>query len=429
MNLRHYIVVTLAYWSLTITDGGLRMLVLLHFHQLGYSPVTLGLLFLLYEFFGVVTNLIGGWLGSRYGLNRTLYAGLGLQVIALTTLSFQNPAWAEVVSVIYVMGAQALAGIAKDLTKMSSKSAIRLIVEEPAEGETAGGRSPLFTWVAALTGSKNALKGVGFFVGGGLLAAIGFRAALLSMSLVLASVLVAVWLLLTVDIGRASSPPPLGRILSKSSAINRLSVARLFLFGGRDVWFVVALPLFLADELDWSFGGIGAFLAFWVIGYGVVQSVAPRLINPRTSPVRPAAAWAAGLALVSAAVAALLGTTLDASAVVVVGVVVFGIVFAVNSSLHSYLILAYTNAERVAGDVGFYYSANAAGRLLGTLLSGLVYLNGGLQAAMWTTGAFMAVTSLVSLSLPPLQGPSPTAPEPAIEPDPSFKVDSERPYS
>ncbi|MEM9131119.1 MAG: organoarsenical effux MFS transporter ArsJ [Actinomycetota bacterium] len=413
MNVRNYVVVTSAYWSFTITDGALRMLVLLHFHELGYSPITLGFLFLLYEFFGVVTNLVGGWLGSRRGLNLTLYAGLTTQIVALLVLSLQQDGWPELLSVVYVMGAQALSGIAKDLTKMSSKSAIKLVV---GGADDAAHQSALFRWVAVLTGSKNALKGVGFFVGGALLAGVGFRPALWLMAGVLGVVLVAVVAVLRVDIGRSAAPQPFRRLFSASTAVNRLSAARLFLFGARDLWFVVALPIYLDTELGWSFQGIGAFLAAWVIGYGVVQSMAPPILRrARGREVRAARWWALALGLVAAAIAVALAVGARPEPVLVMGLIAFGAVFAVNSALHSYLILAYSTSDEVALDVGFYYSANAAGRLVGTLLSGVVFLAGGLEAALWTATAFVAVCWLLTLRLPSISSAVPR-PEPATRP-------------
>ena len=410
MNVRNYALVTAAYWAFTITDGAIRTLVLLHFHDLGYSPVTLGFLFLFYEFFGIVTNLAGGWAGSRYGLNRTLYAGLSLQVIALFLLSLEDPGWAEALSVVWVMGAQALSGIAKDLTKMSSKSAIKLVVGGP---DTEQRQSALFRWVAILTGSKNALKGVGFFVGGALLAWVGFDDALRIMAVALIVVLAIVVLLLRQDIGRSKQPRPFSAMFSKSSAINRLSIARFFLFGARDIWFVVALPIYLDEELGWSFEGIGAFLAAWVIGYGVVQSAAPKVLaGSAAQDPGTARRLALALAGVSVAIAALLSADVWSEVAVVGGLIVFGGVFALNSSIHSYLILAYSNDDDVAMDVGFYYSANAAGRLVGTLLSGVVYLVGGLAAALWTSAAFLVATWLLSRLLPAItadETPSSTA--------------------
>ncbi|MGF1596629.1 MAG: organoarsenical effux MFS transporter ArsJ [Acidimicrobiales bacterium] len=394
MQRRNYAVVTAGYWAFTLTDGALRMLVLLHFHDLGYSPVSIAFLFLLYEFMGIVTNLVGGWVGARSGLNRTLVAGLGLQVVALAALTFHEASWPTVAAVAYVMGFQALSGVAKDLTKMSSKSAVKFIAGEGA----------LFRLVAVLTGSKNALKGVGFFVGAALLAWLGYDAALWTMVGLIVCALAAVILLLNEDIGRATRKPPLRSILSTSSAVNRLSAARLFLFGSRDIWFVVALPIFLDETLGWSFEGIGAFLAAWVIGYGGIQAAAPRLLwstrGDLDAEITATRTWALVLAAVSATIAVLVALDVATTIAVVGGLIVFGVVFALNSSLHSYLILAYSVGDDVSLDVGFYYSANAAGRLVGTLLSGVLYLWGGLDAALWGSTAFVAIAWLLALRLP-----------------------------
>ena len=391
MNLRSYALITAAYWVFTVSDGALRMLVLLHFHDLGYSPVSLAFLFLVYELMGVVTNLLGGWIGSQRGLNETLFAGLLLQVVALVALSFQQASWAEVASVIFVMAVQGLSGIAKDLTKMSAKTSVKF-----AAGEEPG---RLFQWVAALTGSKNALKGVGFFVGGWLLATLGFRPSLLAMAATVAVVLGASVLLIDRGVGQAKQKTPLKLVLSKSGAINWLSTARLFLFGARDIWFVVAVPVFLDSVAGWSFEQIGGFLAAWVIGYGVVQSFAPSVVGS-SSDRSGAVLWLGLLLAVTAALALAVSITDEASvAVVVIGLVLFGLAFAINSSLHSYLILAFSEAN-TALDVGFYYSANAAGRLVGTLLSGLLYLAGGITLALWGSACFLAVALLATGRLP-----------------------------
>ncbi|MBI4933110.1 MAG: organoarsenical effux MFS transporter ArsJ [Actinobacteria bacterium] len=395
MKLRNYALVTAGYWAFTLTDGALRMLVLLHFHELGYSPVAIAFLFLAYEFMGILTNLLGGWVGSRTGLNRTLVAGLVLQMVALVALTFTQPGWAEWLTVSYVMAAQALSGIAKDLTKMSSKSAVKSVA----------GDGGLFKLVAILTGSKNALKGVGFFLGAALLSSLGYDESLWAMTAMLAVTVVLLLVLLNEDIGRSKKKAPLRSILSKSSAINRLSAARFFLFGSRDIWFVVALPVFLHEQLEWSNYGIGAFLALWTIGYGGVQSVAPRLLHRggRTvDEIRAAQQWALLLAGVSAAIAVVVALDWGVTIAVVGGLIVFGVVFAVNSSLHSYLILAYSDDDSVAMDVGFYYSANAAGRLVGTLLSGVLYLWDGLPAALWGSAVFVAITWALTLRLPPI---------------------------
>ncbi|MEO6570475.1 MAG: organoarsenical effux MFS transporter ArsJ [Ilumatobacteraceae bacterium] len=408
MKIRDYTLVTAGYWAFTITDGALRMLVLLYFHDLGYSPVALAFLFLLYEFMGIVTNLLGGWVGARSGLNRTLLAGLALQIVALVALTFQQPSWRQSVSVGFVMGAQALSGVAKDLTKMSSKSAVKFIA----------GESTLFRLVAILTGSKNALKGVGFFLGAALLSWIGYDAALWSLAAMIAVALAAVAILLDEDIGRATTKPPLRGVLSKSTAINRLAAARFFLFGSRDIWFVVALPVFLDEILGWSFESIGAFLAAWVIGYGVVQSFTPRLLRrslaTADAEIGVAREWALILTVVSASMAVAVTAEVAVTFAVVGGLIVFGVVFAINSSLHSYLILAYSRGDDVSLDVGFYYSANATGRLVGTLLSGLLYLWGGLSVALWGSTSFVLATWMLTLRLPHLDattGDNITVPE------------------
>ena len=395
MKLRNYALVTAGYWVFTLTDGALRMLVLLHFNDLGYSAVAIAFLFLAYEFMGILTNLLGGWVGARRGLNRTLVAGLGLQMVALGALTLEDPSWQRWVSVSFVMAMQALSGVAKDLTKMSSKSAVK----------TVAGNGSLFRLVAILTGSKNALKGVGFFLGAALLSWTSYDAALWVMVAALAATLVMLLIFLNEDIGKSKRKPPLRSVLSKSSAINRLSAARFFLFGSRDIWFVVALPVFLAEQLNWSHEGVGAFLAAWVIGYGIVQSSAPKILSRggRTiDEVRATQVWALVLAMISGTMAFFVALDLGRTVAIVAGLVVFGVVFALNSSLHSFLVLAYADDDDVALDVGFYYSANAAGRFVGTLLSGLLYLWGGLPVALWGSTVFVVATWLLALRLAPL---------------------------
>jgi len=395
--IRQYLVVTGNYWTFTLTDGALRMLVVLHFHQLGYSPLQVALLFLFYEIFGVVTNLLGGWLGARVGLNRTMNLGLGLQVAALVMLLVPDP-W---LSIGWVMAAQALSGIAKDLNKMSAKSSIKLLLPPNAEGK-------LYTWVALLTGSKNALKGTGFFLGGFLLMWLGFDGAVASMTLVLTMVWLMSLALLHQDLGRAKRKPKFREIWSKSEAINVLSAARLFLFGARDVWFVVALPVFLSQTLSWSHTQTGGFLALWIIGYGIVQALAPKLTGKASGKVPAggtAFVWAALLTLLPALIAIALALQLDARLVIIGGLFLFGVIFAINSSLHSYLIVSLAGREGVSLDVGFYYMSNAMGRLLGTLLSGGVFQwagqgSDGLQACLWISSGFLLLATLISLKLP-----------------------------
>jgi len=393
VKLRSYIYVTGAYWGFTLTDGALRMLVLLHFAVLGYSPVQLAFLFLFYEFFGIVTNLLGGWLGSRMGLRVTLLGGLALQVVALGLLAQLNPSWSREWSVTYVMLMQSLSGIAKDLTKMSSKSAIKVLVPGDAKGT-------LFKWVAILTGSKNALKGVGFFLGGFLLHAAGYAGALRGMAVALLVIWAGSWFALPADMGRTGKKVGFRQIFSKTRPINILSAARFFLFGSRDIWFVVGVPVFLEITLKWSFSQVGAFMAFWVIGYGIVQSFAPAFW--RSHP--PAGAAAAGTAFILAGVAGAIPLSLAAGvpapAAIIGGLALFGFIFALNSAVHSYLILDYTDGDKVALNVGFYYMANAGGRLAGCLLSGVLFEWAGLGGCLWGTFAFALIAALIALALP-----------------------------
>lgn len=399
ISIRNYVTVTAAYWAFTLTDGALRMLVLLHFNQLGYSPVQLAFLFLLYEFFGIVTNLVGGWVASRTGVRFTLVAGLVLQVVALTLLALLNREWGTGLSVAYVMGCQALSGIAKDLTKMSAKSAVKVLVPQ-------GDDSGLFKWVAILTGSKNALKGAGFFVGGALLGGFGFRGALLAMAGVVFIVLLGVLLTLPASIGQAKKKAPFTGILSNSPGINRLSLARLALFAARDVWFVVSVPIFLASVLGWSFTQVGGFMALWVIAYGSVQGAAPLLLAKVTRGNAPGPTLATALGLGLAAITALipmgLQLNLPPAPTMLAGLTLFGIVFALNSSVHSYLVLAYSEADQVSMSVGFYYMANACGRLLGTLLSGVLYQQAGVAASLWGAVTLAALAGVGAMSLPPV---------------------------
>ena len=391
-EVRQYLVVTANYWAFTLTDGALRMLVVLHFHQLGYSPLQIAMLFLFYEIFGVITNLVGGWLGARLGLNRTMNIGLALQVVALLLLTVPS-AW---LVVPWVMAAQALSGIAKDLNKMSAKSSIKLLVPP-------GAQSTLYKWVALLTGSKNALKGVGFFLGGVLLVWLEFRGAVLAMAAVLALVWIASLMLLKKDLGKAKAKPKFKEILSKSRAINILSAARLFLFGARDVWFVVALPVYLASTFGWDHWRVGGFLAVWIIGYGIVQSFAPLFTGRANGEVpdgRAALIWALLLAGLPAAIALGLGTQLSAHWVLLGGLMIFGVLFAVNSSLHSYLIVSYAKEDGVSLDVGFYYMSNAMGRLIGTVLSGWIFQAYGLEACLWVSSAFVLSAAVISVGLP-----------------------------
>ena len=395
-DLRNYVLVTGAYWTDTLVDGAIRTLVLFYFDQLGYTPLQVASLFVFYEIAGVVTNLVGGWLAARLGLKITLFMGLAIQVTALCMLGFAPP---SLLVVPYVMASQALSGVAKDLNKMSSKSAVKLVVPE-------GDQSSLYKWVAVLTGSKNALKGVGFFLGGLLLTLFGFQAAVLALAALVLIALITTSSLIRGHLGRPDKTAKFKHMFSNNRAVNILAAARIFLFAARDVWFVVGLPFFLYSELGWSFWAIGALLAAWVIGYGAVQAAAPRFVRRRGhgadgEPDGRTAVWLAlGVAICPAAMAVALSVGVNPTVAIVGGLIPFGIAFAANSAVHSYLILAYADHDKVAMNVGFYYMANAIGRLAGTILSGLLYQWHGLTACLWTSTAFLIAAGLLSLLLP-----------------------------
>jgi predicted MFS family arabinose efflux permease len=394
---RNYAVVTASYMSFTLTDGAIRMLVLLHFYQLGYTPFTLAFLFLLYETAGIFANLGGGWLALRFGIPRMLAIGLTLQISGLLMLSGLQPGWSAAASVAWVVAAQGIAGVAKDLTKTASKSAIKATSQD--------GAGQLFKWVAWFTGSKNAMKGLGFFVGGALLQFVGFRPALWLMAVMLAVVLTGVTLSLPRTLGKAKGSKSFRELFAKTRSINLLAAARIFMFGSRDVWFVVGLPVFLYAN-GWKYMAVAGFLAAWTIGYGGVQALAPSVI--RRSPdglsreVPEARLWGAILTAIPVALALVLsiGTPGRPDLVLVIGLAIFGFAFAVISSLHSYLILAYAGSEKAAEDVGFYYAANAAGRLTGILLSGILTQQGGIQACLWGSAAMLGICLATTTLLP-----------------------------
>lgn len=403
-DIRQYMLVTGNYWAFTLTDGALRMLIVLYFHGLGYSPLEVAMLFIFYEVFGVITNLVGGWLGARLGLNKIMNIGLFMQVVALAMLLVP----ADLLVVPWVMAAQAMSGIAKDLNKMSAKSSVKLLVPANAEGQ-------LYKWIAILTGSKNALKGVGFFLGGALLSLFGFQGAVLVMALVLFVVWILSLMRLKKDFGKAKNKPKFTELFSKSKAINYLSAARMFLFGSRDVWFVVALPVYLASNFGWDDWYVGGFLATWVIGYGFVQGIAPKITGAiigagagagtgaksgQTPDGRHALGWALVLSILPVIIALSLTYDWYAATILMAGLMVFGALFAINSSLHSYLIVSYAGEDGVSLDVGFYYMANAMGRLIGTLLSGWLYQDYGLATCLWVSAGFIGLTALISIGLP-----------------------------
>jgi MFS family permease len=402
---RNYMIVTAAYWGFTLTDGALRMLVLLHFYNLGYSPFMLSSLFLLYEAAGVLANLIGGWLATKFGIARMLTVGLITQISGFLILSQLDPTWTAAISVAWVVVAQGICGVAKDLTKTASKSAIK-ITQAEAKSE---GNGQLFKWVAWFTGSKNAMKGFGFFLGGVLLQFLGFKWSLIAMAGLLALVLIGVVSSLPPMMGKSKASKSAKELFAKNAGLNALAAARVVLFGARDVWFVVGVPVFLYS-VGWNFTMVGAFLATWTIGYGLVQALAPNIVKRSDDGLSrevPAARWwSLILAMIPVAIAFVVWQKVEnLEWWVVGGLGLFGFAFAVNSSVHSYLVLAYAGSEKAAEDVGFYYAANALGRFFGTLMSGLLFQWGGLMYSLLGSASMLAVCWIATLRLPtePLQ--------------------------
>jgi len=393
-GLGNYLIVTGGYWAFTITDGALRMLVVLYFHLLGYSPFEVAMLFLFYEIFGIVTNLVGGWLGARIGLNLTMHIGMAMQIVAL----FMLMAPENYLSVFYVMFAQALSGIAKDLNKMSAKASIKTLLPTQSDDST------LFKWIAILTGSKNALKGLGFFIGALLLQQLDFRGALIVLIIGLFISLITTVILLPSHLGKTKLKPKFTQIFSNAAPINWLSAARLFLFAARDVWFVIALPVYLYSVLHWDFMQVGGYLALWTIGYGVIQACAPGLLRRTHHGKGPsgntAKVWAFILLLIPILIAISINLDLESELILTIGLIVFGAVFAINSAVHSYLIVAWSNHDQVSMNVGFYYMANAVGRLMGTVLSGLIYQTQGLTGCLIFSSLFILISGLIAIKLP-----------------------------
>ena len=390
-----FALITLAYWFFMLTDGALRMLVLLHFHVLGYTPLQLAYLFLLYEFLGMITNLGAGWIAKKFGLNTTLFAGIILQIFSLMLLTQLDQAWSFTLSVLFVMLTQGLSGIAKDLTKMSAKSSVKLL--SPNQN------SKLFKWVSLMTGSKNAVKGFGFLTGALLLSFTSFETSLVIMALILALMFVLLLINLKTNISEVNKKSKFSEVFSKNKDINYLSLGRVFLFGSRDTWFVVGLPIFLYSALsDGSLDGnkkaffiIGTFMAAWTIFYGLVQAITPKILSKDKSFSKQTKFWAGFLTAIPLLLISFNYYFEEYSIYNVTFLLfMFGFVFAINSSIHSFLILNYTNKNRVTLDVGFYYMSNAFGRLIGTLLSGLAFQYGGFTMCLFITSILLILNRL-----------------------------------
>lgn len=395
-KLRSYAIVTGSYWAFMLTDGALRMLILLYFNNLGYSPVTLAFLFLFYEFFGIVTNLLGGWLAQVKGLKFTLILGLSIQPIALVALSFMNRDWSPVIAIPFVMIVQSISGISKDLTKMSSKTAVKFLV--PSDQS-----SSLFKWVSILTGSKNTIKGIGFFVGGVLLQTVGFKYGLWTLASIIIIALFLVLTLLPDSIGETKIKVKFKKLFDITPSLKILSGARVFLFAARDIWFVVALPVYFSVAFGWSHSQVGGFMALWVIGYGVVQGFAPMILKYWTkgeAPTGISATNVSGLLASAMLIIVFLFTfNIYPEYSITIGLILFGVIFALNSSVHSFLVLDYANGDKAASNVGFYYMANATGRLIGTLMSGLLFQFGGILWALIGSFIFLITSYVITRKL------------------------------
>ena len=166
------------------------------------------------------------------------------------------------------------------------------------------------------------------------------------------------------------------------------------------------MPVFLYSN-GWSFWQVGSFLALWTIGYGIVQSSIPAFIKRSKDglslEILSSKGWI--ILLVFTQLIILIISiifdfkTLGLDTVIVIGLLVFGALFAINSALHSYLILAYSKATNVTEDVGFYYSANALGRLFGTILSGLLFQISGIAGCICGSVVFLIICAMFTYNL------------------------------
>ena len=407
--LEPFAIISLSYCLFTVTDGALRMIVLLHAFTKGFDAFEVALMFTLYETMGVVTNFLAGVFGALWGIKSTLLVGLCLQVVSIALLYAWDDAFTKEEAIVFVTAAQGLSGVAKDLVKLGGKSVTKLVTPDEKQ-------SQLFKLVSFITGLKNSLKGAGYFVGAALLAASYNLALAVLIGLV---VLAMPWaaLRLSSDLGTTRKENvTLEAIFKKNHNVNTLSLARMFLFGSRDLWFEVPLPFFLrsADGFGWPREAVGAFLAGYIILYGQLQSWSPQAVLSPLGQDPPnkysAALWAWLLLPVTVALAATLQFSapfverdVDAMIALLTALVaLFAVVFAVNSAVHSYLIVKYSEGDKVAMNVGFYYMANAAGRLVGTLVSGALYAYSGdtrtqgLAHCFWTSAGFVVVASLAT---------------------------------
>ena len=379
--------IAIAYNLLTMSDGALRMIVLFHYASLGYSAFSLATVFAIYELCGIVVNLVGGALAQRLGALATLRVGLLLQATVLVIMAIPS----TLPAVWIIMLLQGCAGIAKDLTKISAKSAITALHNHDS--------TTLFRAIAWLTGAKNTLKGVGFFIGGVLFVSIGIRGALLGLAIaVIAGALGTIGLH---NRTLNAKNRAFQSFFSTHRAVNMLSGARVFLFGARDIWLAVAFPLFLAQAPGWGFWQSGSIMAAYTIGYGMIQAVTPRLLAGRSAPDGRFTALLALIPLIICVITGWYARSMDVAVwVMLMAVSLFSVSFALNSAVHSFLIAAYAQRDAISLNIGAYYSANALGRLCGTLLSGWCYSQWGMSGVLLAAGIAFVPAALLAIPLP-----------------------------
>ncbi|TPX61762.1 hypothetical protein SpCBS45565_g07185 [Spizellomyces sp. 'palustris'] len=414
-TMKDFYVIAAGYILFTLTDTAVRMIVLFGLWQRHFQALNIAIMFSSYEALGVVTNLFGGIMGSRLGLRFCLLLGLLLQLVGISLLFVLDrqdvSQWSQAGVTGYVVFAQSFSGAAKDLVKLAGKSSTKLATKAAKSREADAG-DPLFKLVAWLTGAKNSVKGLGFLIGAVLINYAGLWRALLVMVVLTLLPLPGVWMWLDPRLGISKDQQrlTLREIFDKGRDVNMLSLARVFLFGSRDLWFEIALPIWLRAQFDWNFTASGAFLAVWIIIYGAVQTITPQyILKPlKMYPFKRAkllVIWTGLLMIITAAIAAYLTAVRNKPItdqktatllIISIGLAVFAFVFAVNSSIHSYLIVAYAAKDKVAINVGFYYCANAFGRLTGTLLSGFMFQYYGIWVCIWTSVGFLAICTIIT---------------------------------
>lgn len=445
-----------AFNLFTITDGAIRIIVLLYANQIGLSPLDIAVLFTLYELMGVVTNLFGGVFASRFGLKASMFLSLFLQLLGLVLVVLVEPIFGDLEHlamklpsnltclastrtvieegnmgkraevIVYITFCQALSGVAKDFMKISCKTIPKLVTKKDADEE-----SSLFKLYSIVTGLKNSFKGFGFIFGALLTNFLGFEIAVYVLVGIVVVIVPAVVWGIDKDAGKAREFPGFNlKIFKKPWNINVLSLARFFLFGSRDVWFEVAAPLFFRNIIGWTEFEVGLFIGGYVIVYGYFQTATAKIYKAKNKDAKktswrpsclrgvPPVQHIGGWAVACAAEILLLGIVLHflyqeyigqecaaqygaaIAGVLIVGFYAFGVIFAVNSAIHSYFIGLFSGGDKASMDIGFYYMANAMGRLVGTILSGYVYEvtrdEFGLSICLWVSSLFMALAAVTS---------------------------------